>query len=168
MAGIEELTKPLTAEEIEWKIVSSRGGQTLIAPYITSRSVMERFDRAFGPFGWMVTYRPVNLGEGMTGFLACIAVRDPNTGDWVEKEDGAGPSDMEPLKGAVSGALKRAATVWGVGRELYAYPRIYITGEHKYIPHPVLERLKRLPEAVAAGKPLPEAIRLNPDGSTAR
>ena len=41
-------------------------------------------------------------------------------------------------------------------------------GEHRYIPLKVLERLKGLPEAVAQGKPLPETIRLTPEGEAAR
>ncbi|MDM7323515.1 MAG: DNA repair protein Rad52, partial [Thermus sp.] len=32
----------------------------------------------------------------------------------------------------------------------------------------VLERLKGLPEAFASGKPLPEVIRLSPEGKTIR
>jgi hypothetical protein len=75
---------------------------------------------------------------------------------------------MEPFKGDISGALKRAATAWGIGRELYSYPRVVVEGEHKYIPWKVLERLKGLPKAVAEGKPLPEVIRLNAEGESVR
>jgi len=75
---------------------------------------------------------------------------------------------MEPFKGGISGALKRAATVWGIGRELYSYPRVIIEGEHRYIPWKVLERLKGLPRAVAEGKPLPEVIRLNAERESVR
>lgn len=172
---VEILTRPLTAEEIEWKIIASKNGITTIAPYIDARAVMARLDRAFGPFGWRVSYRFVHVrqrteegGEAVEwGVIATIAIRDPETGEWVAKEDGAGPSDMEPIKGALSGALKRAATAWGIGRELYSYPRVLVEGEHRYIPSRVLERLKGLPQAVAEGKPLPEVIRLTPEGTSA-
>lgn len=164
---LEALTRPLTAEEIEWKIISSKRSPTIIAPYITARAAMARLDEAFGPLGWQVRYTPVKLGE-FEGFIASILVKDPETGEWIEKQDGAGTSDLEPLKGGISGALKRAAVAWGIGRELYSYPRVYIVGEHKYIPRPVLERLKELPKAVAEGKPLPEVITLSPDGTSWR
>lgn len=167
MSGIEALSKPLTADEIEWKIVSAKGGVTAIAPYIDARAVMNRLDAAFGPFGWQVRYTPAQVG-GEHGIIASIAIRDPETGEWVEKQDGSSISDMEPFKGAISGALKRAATAWGIGRELYTYPRILIEGEHRYIPFKVLERLRGLPQAVAEGKPLPEVIRLDPNGVAVR
>jgi len=160
---IEKLTRPLTAEEIEWKIISSKNGITTIAPFIDARAVMNRLDEAFGPFGWQVRYFPAQIGDEH-GVIAAIAVRDPKTGEWIEKQDGSGASDLEPFKGGISGALKRAAVAWGIGRELYSYPRVVIEGEHKYIPRAVLEKLSKLPEAVAAGKPLPETIRLNANG----
>lgn len=176
MNPLDILTAPLTADEIEWKIISNKGGITSIAPYIDARAVMVRLDKAFGPFGWQVRYFPAQVSREdengksgvITGIIASILVRDPNTGEWVEKQDGSGPSDMEPFKGAISGALKRAAVAWGIGRELYTYPRIVVEGEHRYIPYKVLERLKGLPKAVAEGKPLPEVIRLNAEGETVR
>ncbi|RIH90121.1 Rad52/22 family double-strand break repair protein [Meiothermus luteus] len=161
------LTKPLTADEIEWKITSRKDGQTSLAPYTDARAVMTRLDLAFGPFGWQVRYTPAQVGNEY-GVIAAIAIKHPETGEWVEKQDGAGPTDIEPFKGGVSGALKRAATVWGIGRELYAYPRVVVEGEHKYIPFKVLNRLKGLPKAIAEGKPLPEVIRLNAEGESVR
>ncbi len=74
-----------------------------------------------------------------------------------------GPRTWSPSRGHFRG-LERAAVAWGIGRELYRYPRILIEGEHRHIPKAVLERLSKLPEAVAQGKPLPEVIRLNERG----
>jgi hypothetical protein len=167
MEGIGILTQALTAEEIEWKVISSKNNTTTIAPYIDARAVMARLDRAFGPFGWQVRYTPAQVGNEH-GVIASIAIKNPETGEWVEKQDGSGASDMEPFKGGISGALKRAATAWGIGRELYTYPRIILEGEHKYIPFKALERLRGLPKAVAEGKPLPEVIRLNAEGESVR
>jgi hypothetical protein len=39
--------------------------------------------------------------------------------EWVWKADGAGDSDIEAEKGALSDAFKRAAVRWGIGRYLY-------------------------------------------------
>ncbi|MCL6528310.1 MAG: DNA repair protein Rad52 [Thermaceae bacterium] len=167
METINILTAPLTSDEIEWKIISSKNGSTTLAPYIDARAVMTRLDRAFGPFGWQVRYAPAQVGNEH-GVIAGITVKHPETGEWVEKQDGSGASDMEPFKGGISGALKRAATVWGIGRELYTYPRVIVEGEHRYIPWKVLERLRGLPKAVSEGKPLPEVIRLNPDWESVR
>lgn len=166
MDKISILTQPLTADEIEWKIIAAKGNTTL-APYIDARAVMARLDQAFGPFGWQVRYAPAQVGSEH-GVIAAIAIKNPETGEWVEKQDGSGASDMEPFKGGISGALKRAATAWGIGRELYTYPRVIVEGEHKYIPWKVLDRLKGLPKAVAEGKPLPEVIRLTAEGELAK
>ncbi len=167
MDKISILTQPLTADEIEWKIIAAKNGQTTLAPYIDARAVMARLDQAFGPFGWQVRYAPAQVGSEH-GVIASIAIKNPETGEWVEKQDGSGASDMEPFKGGISGALKRAATAWGIGRELYTYPRVIVEGEHKYIPWKVLDRLKGLPKAVAEGKPLPEVIRLTAEGELAK
>lgn len=167
MNPLEILTAPLTSDEIEWKVIAAKNGSTTIAPYIDARAVMTRLDRAFGAFGWQVRYTPAQVGSEH-GVIASIAIRNPETGEWVEKQDGSGASDMEPFKGGISGALKRAATAWGIGRELYGYPRVIVEGEHRYIPFKVLDRLKRLPKAVAEGKPLPEVIRLNAEGESVR
>lgn len=129
--AIARLTRPLTAEEIEWKIISSKNGQTTIAPFIDARAVMARLDEAFGPFGWQVRYTPAQVGDEH-GVIASIAIKNPETGEWVEKQDGSGATDMEPFKGGISGALKRAAVAWGIGRELYRYPRVVIEGEHPW------------------------------------
>ena len=114
MNPLDILTAPLTADEIEWKIISNKGGITSIAPYIDARAVMVRLDKAFGPFGWQVRYFPAQVSREdedgkngvITGIIASILVRDPNTGEWVEKQDGSGPSDMEPFKGAISGGFE--------------------------------------------------------------
>jgi len=119
------------------------------------------------PRSAQLRYTPAQVGNEH-GVIASIAIKNPETGEWVEKQDGSGASDMEPFKGGISGALKRAATAWGIGRELYTYPRVIIEGEHKYIPRAVLEKLSKLPEAVASGKPLPEVIRLNANGEAVK
>jgi len=167
MEAIKILTQPLSSEEIEWKVIASKNGQTTIAPFIDARAVMSRLDRAFGAFGWSVRYTPAQVGSEH-GVIAAIAIKHPTSGEWVEKQDGSGASDMEPFKGGISGALKRAAVAWGIGRELYSYPRVVVEGEHRFIPFKVLERLKGLPKAIAEGKPLPEIIRLNAEGESVR
>jgi hypothetical protein len=167
MDKIGLLTAPLSADEIEWKIIAAKNGQTTLVPYIDARDVMTRLDKAFGPFGWQVRYAPAQVGEEH-GVITSIAIKNPETGEWVEKQDGSSVSDMEPFKGGISGALKRAATAWEIGRELYTYPRVIVEGEHRYIPWKVLDRLKGLPKAVAEGKPLPEVIRLNAEEESVR
>jgi len=161
------LTRPLGPDEVEWMIVSTKDDRTTLAPYIEARVVMQRLDEAFGPFNWQLRFREFAAAEHR-GVLAEIAVRHPETGEWVVKSDGAEPSDNEPFKGALSNALKRAAVQWGIGRELYDYPTITIEGKHKYIPYPVLDRLRKIVEAIASGKKPPRYIRLTRHGDFAQ
>lgn len=66
---------------------------------------------------------------------------DPNTGkpilktvnkfvgytDWASKEDCGTESNTEKEKGEASDSFKRACVNWGLGRELYTAPRIFIS-----------------------------------------
>ena len=166
LKGIEALTSPLTASEIEWKVMTNKNGKTMIAPYIDSRAVQTRFDMAFGAAGWQNKLEA--LGDGFLCGIGVYLQTADGSYQWIWKFDGADKTDIEATKGGISGAMKRAATQWGVGRELYNYPRIFIAGEHKYIGYEVLKRLEGLPAAIAAGRRLPEVISLNPDGTDAK
>jgi hypothetical protein len=115
------LCEPFPIEEIAWRVgpTNERSrkaddplrGQPLC--YVDARTVMDRLDSVCGFDGWQCNYTP---GVG-TSIVCNIGVRV--AGDWIWKGDGAGASDMEPEKGALSDAFKRAAVRWGVGRYLY-------------------------------------------------
>ncbi len=160
---IEILSNPLSAEEIEWRVQSKNGGKTTVVPYITNRAVIKRFNEACGVLGWKsevlqidaiktITYagkKKVNkewiktdVMEMEGGFIASISVYNTETKEWVTKSDISDNTDIEALKGGVSGSYKRAAVHWGLGIELYEYPRVQIDGEHWYIPNWAKQRLK--------------------------
>lgn len=125
------LTAPLVPQEVEWKIQSVTKGdrpKTLVVPYIDNRAVMERFNRAFGWDNWESAFLPFN-----DGFICTLTVTLPD-GRRLSKSDGAGRSAIEPVKGGISDSMKRCAVQFGLGRRLYDYPKIYLIGEHKYIP----------------------------------
>jgi hypothetical protein len=115
------LCEPFPIEEISWRVGPTNEkrktpdepfqGQPLC--YVDARTVMDRFDSVCGFAGWQNTYTP-----GVGASIVCnIGIRI--AGDWIWKSDGAGASDMEPEKGALSDAFKRAGVRWGVGRYLY-------------------------------------------------
>ena len=56
-----------------------------------------------------------------------ISVWDADKGVWVNKQDVGTESNTEKEKGQASDAFKRAAFNWGIGRELYTAPFIWIT-----------------------------------------
>jgi hypothetical protein len=68
--------------------------------------------------------------------------------EWIWKADGAGPSDMEADKGALSDAFKRAAVRFGIGRYLYDIKAPWVVlarkGNFSYIPDEILTKLAAL------------------------
>jgi hypothetical protein len=118
---MERLQQPFPASRIEWRVAQETKDSTrvMVLAYLTSRAVMERLDEVFGPMGWQTQY-----SKGPDGGVMCgIAVRQMGEGDdssvWVTKWDGAENTDFEPVKGGLSGSMKRAAVHWGIGRYLY-------------------------------------------------
>ena len=73
-----------------------------------------------GPENWYPTYEHLN-----GGVICTLSIRVD--GKWVSKQDGAQETQVEPFKGGISAALKRAASVWGIGRYLYELPTSFVT-----------------------------------------
>lgn len=126
---LASLRAPLSEDEVEWRVQSEvRGGSSaMVLPYVTARAVQERFDRAFGPAGWQVLGEPIQVGpeHGISARIGVLAEGVEGPG-WIWKGDVCPASDVEPMKGAWSGAMKRAAVQWGVGRELYDLPTTFV------------------------------------------
>lgn len=104
------------AEDIEWRIGESGTGSNGVwakcFAYVTNRAIMKRLDEVAGPGNWQSKFEEID-----GGFLCGIGVKIG--GEWVWKWDGADRPDFEPLKGGLSGSMKRAAVQWGIGRYLY-------------------------------------------------
>ena len=146
----DALAEPFAPEAISWRVgptnERSKGadeplrGQPLC--YIDARTVMDRLDSVCGFDNWQNSYTP-----GMGTSIVCnIGIRV--AGEWVWKADGAGVSDMEPEKGALSDAFKRAGVRWGIGRYLYDIKAPWITlakkGNSTIIPETSLAVLDKL------------------------
>jgi len=122
----EQLKEPFKPDEIQWRIgqKSKDGKKATVMAYMDSRAVQERLDSVVGPENWRVEYSSVDLGQignkDIKGFICSLSIKiDDN---WLTRQDGAGCTDFEPLKGGISDAFKRAASSFGIGRYLYALP----------------------------------------------
>lgn len=117
MTTLADLSAPFRPEAIHWRaqnVTDRNGGSALALAYIDARDVMDRLDEVCGPSGWKDSYI-----ETVKGRVLCeLSILVPELG-WVSKSDGAGDTDVEGEKGAISDALKRAAVKWGIGRYLY-------------------------------------------------
>lgn len=113
------LSEPFAANEIEWRVgnKSKRGDKATLLCYLTSRAVQDRLDRVVGPANWRDSYEPIVINGKLSGFLCTLEIRVD--GEWLGKTDISDTTDIEALKGGVSGALKRTAVKWGIGRYLY-------------------------------------------------
>jgi hypothetical protein len=110
----EQLAAPFDPSEVDWRVGSTTKDKAkgMALAYIDARTVMDRLDAVCGPAGWQNKY----VMEG-SKTVCEIGILCGET--WVWKADGAGDSDVEAEKGALSDAFKRAAVRWGVGRYLY-------------------------------------------------
>ena len=120
----------LNADEIEVKVkqVTEKGAVALL--YKTARTDMTLLDETVGAENWQTDYREIK------GNMYCgIGIyRDAERGyvwKWncgtESREDGEG----NEKKGEASDAFKRAGTTWGIGRELYTAPFIFLNVETK-------------------------------------
>jgi hypothetical protein len=57
-----------------------------------------------------------------------LYIYDESKGIWVSKEDTGTESNTEKEKGLASDSFKRACFNWGIGRELYTAPFIWVNG----------------------------------------
>jgi len=115
----DRLKAPFQPSQISWRIGSTTADKKrgMALAYIDARDVMDRLDEVCGPDGWQCTYPHAN---GKTVCAIGIRVcREGESFEWVWKSDGAGDSDVEAEKGALSDAFKRSAVRWGIGRYLY-------------------------------------------------
>ena len=89
--------------------------------YKDARVDMALLDEVVGPLNWQRTH------EFKDGKLYCnVGIFDEKNSHWVWKEDVGVESNTEAEKGQASDSFKRACFNWGIGRELYTAPFIYI------------------------------------------
>lgn len=111
---IKLLFSEFPPDAISWRAqsVTHDGEKAMALAYIDARDVMDRLDQVCGAVDWQDRYE---FHGSRTICYLSIRVGD----EWITKADGAGDSDVEAEKGAISDALKRAAVKWGIGRYLY-------------------------------------------------
>ncbi|MGE1061226.1 hypothetical protein NXG27_01055 [Megasphaera paucivorans] len=112
----------LTANDIECRIqMITKNNKALVLLYKNARVDMRVLDEVFGPMNWQREHQVVN-----NNLFCTIAVWDESKKAWISKQDVGVPSQTEAEKGQASDAFKRAGTCWGIGRELYDVPPIFI------------------------------------------
>lgn len=119
--------RELKASEIDCRIQSIGQNKTkaigaTILLYKDARVDMNILDETVGAMNWQRGHSVVD------GNLYCtISIWDETKGQWISKSDVGTESNTEKEKGQASDSFKRAGFNWGIGRELYTAPFVYIT-----------------------------------------
>ena len=112
----------LYAEEIECRVNQiNEKGLTLLL-YKDARCDMNILDETVGAKNWKRRHTRDNAN-------CIVSIFDEEKKEWIEKEDTGTESNTEKEKGLASDSFKRACVNWGIGRELYTAPFIYIPAD---------------------------------------
>lgn len=116
---MEPMFRDLKANEIDCRVSQiNEKGLTLLL-YKDARVDMDILDETVGAKNWQRTHTRDNAN-------CIIEIWDEDKKQWICKEDTGTESFTEKEKGLASDSFKRAGFNWGIGRELYTAPFIYI------------------------------------------
>lgn len=112
--------RTLKSDEIDCRIstVNSKGLSLLL--YKDARCDMNILDETVGPENWQRSHSRDNAN-------CTVSIWDDQKKQWISKEDTGTESFTEKEKGLASDSFKRACFNWGIGRELYTAPHIWIS-----------------------------------------
>ena len=148
----KELGEPFESKDVEWRLqrLSKNKASGLAVAYVDARAIQNRLDNVVGPENWQDEYHPwhsPNNSVKDASQLCRIRIFDAERNSWISKTDGAENTDIEPVKGGLSDAFKRAAVKWGGGRYLYDLPATWVDVDPDYpkaIPDKELPKLHRV------------------------
>ncbi len=117
----KKVIRLLRADEIECRVstINEKGMSLLL--FKDARVDQRILDETFTPFGWKRTHQCID------GNLYCtVEIWDKEKRQWIAKQDVGTTSHSEKEKGQASDSFKRACFNWGLGRELYTAPFIWV------------------------------------------
>ena len=114
--------RTLRADEIDCRIAQVKENGLSLLLYKDARCDQNILDEVVGPFNWKREHTRDNRN-------CIVSIKNPDTGEWISKEDTGTESNTEKEKGLASDSFKRACFNWGIGQELYTAPFIWITNK---------------------------------------
>lgn len=117
--------RKLRAEEIECRVgqKTKDGNKYSVLLFKTARTDMSLLDETVGTDNWQSEHYEV---KGKDFCRIGIRIERNNGSEWVWKSDCGSESNVEAEKGESSDSFKRAGFQWGIGRELYSAPKIWL------------------------------------------
>lgn len=114
--------RDLRADEIECRVAQATENGVSLLLYKDARCDQTILDETVGEFGWMRSHTRDNAN-------CVVSLWDKEKQMWVSKEDTGTESNTEKEKGLASDSFKRACFNWGIGRELYTAPFVWVKAE---------------------------------------
>ena len=111
--------RTLKANEIDCRVSQIDKGWLTLLLYKDARADMDVLDECAGCMNWKREHSRDNAN-------CIVSIWNSDIGQWVSKEDTGTESFSEAEKGLASDSFKRACVNWGIGRELYTAPSIFI------------------------------------------
>ena len=114
--------RKLKANEIDVRIGTCKETGVSLLLYKDARADMSILDETVKPFNWKREHTRDNAN-------CIVSIWDKEKGQWISKEDTGTESFTEKEKGLASDSFKRACVNWGIGRELYTAPFIWVSSD---------------------------------------
>lgn len=114
--------RPLRADEIDCRVSQVKQNGCVLLLYKDARCDQIILDETVGAMNWQRHHSRDNAN-------CCVSIWDSEKAQWIEKEDTGTESYTEKEKGLASDSFKRACFNWGIGRELYTAPFVWIPAE---------------------------------------
>ena len=139
--------RDLTADEIECRVQSVKPNGLVLLLYKNARCDMNILDETVGAENWQREHyeckgnlfcrvgifiheeKPIETPDYNTAIQSNYIPRPSKPSQWVWKSDCGVESNTEAQKGEASDSFKRACFNWGIGRELYTSPFIWIPAD---------------------------------------
>lgn len=114
--------RDLYASEIDCRVQQIKNNGLSLLLYKDARCDMNILDETVGAMNWKREHTRNNAN-------CIVSIWDKEKQQWISKEDTGTESNTEAEKGLASDSFKRACVNWGIGRELYTAPFIWIPKE---------------------------------------
>ena len=111
--------RKLRADEIDVRVQSVYEKGAILLLYKDARCDMNILDETVGALNWKREHTRENAN-------CIVSIWDETKKQWISKEDTGTESFTEKEKGLASDSFKRACFNWGIGRELYTAPFIWV------------------------------------------
>ena len=113
--------RKLKPSEIELRVGATTESGFSLLLYKTARVDANILDETVGAFNWQKRFYQVKQT-----MICSLGIYFEDRKEWIWKDDAGDESNTEAIKGEASDSFKRAGFAFGIGRELYTAPFVWI------------------------------------------